>query len=37
MRFPNSAIRSDIDAAMDAIMLALEERPSVKGHRSSSG
>jgi very-short-patch-repair endonuclease len=37
MRFQNSAVRTDIDAAMDAIILALEARPSVKGKRSSSG
>jgi len=31
MRFPNSAIRTDINSVMDAIMLALEDRPSVRG------
>nr|MEA2798604.1 hypothetical protein [Phenylobacterium sp.] len=37
MRFPNSAVRTDIDAVMDAIILALGARPSVKGKASSSG
>ena len=31
MRFSNSAVRTDIDGIMDAIVLALEARPSVKG------
>jgi very-short-patch-repair endonuclease len=30
MRFPNSAVRMDIDGVMHAIVLALEARPSVK-------
>jgi very-short-patch-repair endonuclease len=31
MRFPNSAVRTDINSVMDAIILALEARPSVRG------
>jgi very-short-patch-repair endonuclease len=34
MRFPNSAVRTDIDGVMDAIVLALEARPSVRGKPS---
>ncbi len=36
MRFQNSAVRTNIDAVMDAIIQALEARPSVKGRGSSS-
>ena len=31
MRFPNSAVRKDIDSVMDAIVLALEAQPSTRG------
>jgi very-short-patch-repair endonuclease len=34
MRFSNSAVRTDIDSVMDAIVLALEARPSVRGKPS---
>jgi very-short-patch-repair endonuclease len=37
MRFPNSAVRTDIDGVMDAIVLALETRPSVREAGSSAG
>jgi very-short-patch-repair endonuclease len=36
MRIWNSSIRTDIDGAMDAIVLALEARPSVRGKNSPS-
>jgi very-short-patch-repair endonuclease len=36
MRFSNSAVRTDIDGVMDAIVLALEARASVKGGPSSN-
>ncbi len=35
MRLANSAIRQDIDGVMDAIVLALEARPSTKGNPSA--
>ena len=34
LRFPNSAARRDIDGVMDAIVLALEARPSTRGGSS---
>jgi very-short-patch-repair endonuclease len=34
MRFSNSAVRTDINGVMDAIALALEARPSVRGSSS---
>jgi very-short-patch-repair endonuclease len=37
MRFPNSAVRTNIDGVMDAIVLALEARPSVRASGSSGG
>ena len=37
MRFANSAIRTDIDAVMDAIILALETRPSARGRGDPAG
>jgi very-short-patch-repair endonuclease len=37
MRFANSSVRTDIDAVMDAILLALEARPSVRGKEGSTG
>src|SRR5207302_734337 len=37
LRFQNSAVRTDIDAAMETVILALEARPSVEGEESSSG
>lgn len=36
MRFPNAAVRADVEAVMAAIILALEARPSVRGGGSSS-
>jgi very-short-patch-repair endonuclease len=35
LRFSNSAVRTDIDAVMDSIVLALEARPSVRKTPSS--
>ncbi len=37
MRFWNSEIRTNIDGVMDAIVLALEERASVRGKEDASG
>jgi len=34
MRFPNSAVREDIDSVVDAIVLALEARPSTRRKRA---
>ncbi|WP_293383966.1 DUF559 domain-containing protein [Phenylobacterium sp.] len=34
MRFPHAAVRGDIDGVMDAIVLALEARPSTRGESS---
>jgi very-short-patch-repair endonuclease len=34
LRFGNSAVRTEIDAVMDAIVLALQARPSVRGKGS---
>ena len=36
MRFWNSAVRTDIDAVVDATISALEEAPSVRGTAGSS-
>jgi len=37
MRFANSAIRTDIDAVMDQIVLALEARAPVRGKADPTG
>jgi very-short-patch-repair endonuclease len=37
LRFPNSAIRMNIDGVMHTILAALEERPSARGEEGPSG